>query len=91
MSTPLDDLTVDALRDLGRVREVTGSHKMDRAALLEALEGPVDDALAPWLGRPRAEIYEAAGEAGIEGRMDMDKKELLRALADRVGAAPSEG
>ena len=89
MSVPLDELTVDALRDLGRVRETPGHNDMDRDALLDALGGPAADALAPWLGRPRKEVYEAALEVGVEDAKDKPKKELLEALAER-GATPEE-
>lgn len=81
MTVDLEDLNVDALRDLGRIQDVKGHNDMTRDALLDALDGPVDDALAKWLGKPRKEVYEAAGEAGIEGRKDMQKKDLLQALA----------
>ena len=81
MSTELGDLNVDALKDLARVQKVEGGNDMTRDELLDALEGPVDDALAKWLGKTRQEIYEAAGEAGIEGRQDKQKWELLEALA----------
>jgi hypothetical protein len=83
MSTALDDLSVDALRDLGRVRKVPGHNDMDRDALLDALDGPVDDALARYLGKSRKELYAIAGEKGIENRMDMQKWELLEALAEK--------
>ena len=89
MSVPLDDLTVDALRDLARVREVEGRGDMDREALLDALGGPAGDALAPWLGQPRRQVYEAAADAGVEDAMDMRRKELLEALAER-GARSEE-
>jgi hypothetical protein len=81
MSVPLESLTVDALKDLGRVQKVEGSNDMTRDALLGALDGPVDDALARWLGKTRQEVYAAAGEAGIEDRSDKQKWELLEALA----------
>ncbi|KIT14225.1 hypothetical protein [Jannaschia aquimarina] len=81
MSTPLEDLNVDALKDLGRVQKVEGHNDMTRDELLDALDGPADDDLAKWLGKPRSEIYEAAGEKGIKGRKDMQKWELLEALA----------
>ncbi|CTQ48947.1 hypothetical protein [Jannaschia donghaensis] len=81
MTTDLDDLNVDALKDLGRVQQVEGHNDMTRDELLDALDGPVDDDLAKWLGKSRQEIYDAAGDAGIEGRKDMQKSELLRALA----------
>jgi hypothetical protein len=81
VSTPLEELNVDALKDLGRVRKVPGHNDMNRDELIEALGGPVDDDLARWLGMTRQELYEAAGERGIEGRMDMQKWELLEALA----------
>lgn len=83
MSTALEDLNVDALKDLGRVQKVEGSNDMDRKALLEALDGPVDDDLARWLGRPRKEVYEAALDAGVEDAKDKQKWELLEALAGR--------
>ena len=83
MSIPLEDLNVDALKDLGRVRKVEGSNDMTRDELLAALGGPADDALAPWLGRPRQEIYAAAKEAGVADPMDKEKWELLEALAEK--------
>ncbi|WGH77405.1 hypothetical protein [Jannaschia ovalis] len=83
MTTELKDLNVDALKDLGRVQKLEGHNDMTRDELLEALDGPVDDALAKWLGKPRSEIYEAAGEAGIEDRKDKQKWELLEALAKK--------
>ena len=49
-----------------------------------ALDGPVDDDLARWLGKSRQELYAAAGEKGIDGRMDMRKRELLEALAAKA-------
>ena len=81
MPVELADLTVDALKDLGRVQKVEHSNDMTRDELLAALEGPVDDALAPWLGRTRQALYEAAGERGIEDRQEKQKWELLQALA----------
>ena len=83
MSVELEALSVDALKDLGRVQKVEGSNDMTRDELLHALDGPVDDALARHLGRSRKELYGEAEEAGIEGRMDMQKWELLEALAER--------
>ena len=83
MSTKLEDLTVDAMKDLGRVQKVEGHNDMTRDELLDMLDGPVDDDLARWLGKSRQELYEAAGEKGIDGRMDMQKWELLEALAER--------
>ncbi|WP_179381232.1 hypothetical protein [Jannaschia marina] len=83
MAVDLEELTVGALKDLGRVQKVKGHNDMTRDDLLDALDGPVEDALARWLGKPRAEIYEAAGEAGIEDRKDKQKWELLEALAQR--------
>lgn len=81
--TELEDLTVDALKDLGRVQKVEGHNDMTRDELLEALKGPVDYSISEWLGRPRKELYEVAGERGIEGRKDMQKCELIKALAGR--------
>jgi hypothetical protein len=83
MSVALGDLNVDALKDLGRVQKVEGSNDMTRDELLGALDRPVDDALARYLGRSRQELYEIAGEKGIDGRMDMQKWELLEALAEK--------
>lgn len=84
MPVDLSDLTVDALKDLGRIQKVPGHNDMTRAELLDALDGPVPDALAQYLGRPRQDLYEIAGDKGIEGRKDMAKWELLEALADRA-------
>jgi hypothetical protein len=81
MSVALEDLTVDALKDLGRVQKVEGSNGMTKAELVEALDGPVDDALARWLGKTRQDLYAAAGEAGIEDRKDKQKWQLLEELA----------
>lgn len=89
MSTALEDLNVDALKDLARIQKVEGANDMKRDALVDALDGPVDDALAPWLGRPRKEVYEAAVEAGVDDPKDKQKWELLEALADK-GATPEE-
>ena len=87
MSVALEDLTVDALKDLARVQKVEGANDMKRDALVDALDGPVDDALAPWLGRPRQEVYEAAKAAGIDDPKGREKRELLSALAEE-GATP---
>ncbi|MEM9796246.1 MAG: hypothetical protein AAF919_07140 [Pseudomonadota bacterium] len=81
MSVALEDLNVDALKDLGRVQKVSGHNDMTRDELLEALEGPVDAELAKWLGKSRQDIYQAAGAHGIEDRKDKQKWELLEALA----------
>jgi hypothetical protein len=81
MSVKLEDLSVDALKDLGRVQKVEGSNDMTKDELIAALDGPVDDALAKWLGRTRKELYAAAGEAGIGDRQDKQKWQLLEELA----------
>ncbi|CUH40743.1 hypothetical protein JSE7799_03478 [Jannaschia seosinensis] len=83
MSTKLEDLDVAALKDLARVQAVEGGNDMTRDELLDALDEPVDDVLARWLGKTRQEVYAAAGEAGIEGRQDMQKRDLLEALAKK--------
>lgn len=83
MSTKLEDLDVAALKDLARVQAVEGGNDMTRDELLDALDGPVDDALARWLGKTRQEVYAAAGEAGIDDRKEMQKRDLLEALAKK--------
>ncbi|SEN41385.1 hypothetical protein [Palleronia pelagia] len=83
MPVELSELSKDALRDLGSVRELGGHTDMTRDALLDALDGPVEDDIAEWLGRTRAEVYEAAKEAGIEAPMDKDKRTLILELAGR--------
>ena len=81
MPVELEDLSADALRDLGSVRELGGHTDMTKDALIDALDGPVEDDLAKWLGRSRQEIYEAAQDAGIEGAKDKDKRTLILELA----------
>jgi hypothetical protein len=90
VSTELADLNVDALHDLARIQKVEGGNDMNRDALVDALDGPVPDTLAPWLGRPRREVYEAAKAAGIDGAKDMQKWELLEALSE-AGETPGQG
>ncbi|SHI99241.1 hypothetical protein SAMN04488012_10419 [Palleronia salina] len=83
MPVELSELSKDALRDLGSVRELGGHTDMTRDELLNALDGPVEDDIAGWLGRPRAEVYEAAKQAGIDAPMDKDKRTLILELAGR--------
>lgn len=82
MPTALADLNADALRDLGRVQKVSGANDMTRDQLLDALDGPVDDGMARWLGQSRRDLYLEAKERGIDGVMDMDKWELILALSE---------
>lgn len=82
MSVALDDLNVDALKDLGRIQKVPGSNDMTRDELLEALAGPVDDDVARWLGLRRQELYAEAKSRGVEAPMDKQKWELIEALAN---------
>lgn len=81
MPVELDELNVDALKDLGRVRKVEGHNDMTRDELLDALDGPVDDDMAELLGKSRKELYEMSKDAGIDDPMDKQKWELIEALA----------
>lgn len=82
MPVDLEDLSVNALKDLGRLQELPGHNDMTREELLNQLDGPVDDATARWLGRTRQDLYAEAQSRGIDGLKDLRKKNIIRALAN---------
>ncbi len=72
--TELEDLTVDALKDLGRVQKVEGHNDMTRDELLEALKGPVDYSIAKMARPPAQGALRGRGRArhrGVQGHAEM--------------------
>lgn len=72
-----DDETYEALRD-------EGYSKSKAAAIANAqANDSIDHDSTPLEDRTKGELYEQAQELDIEGRSDMNKDELIKAIRDK--------
>ena len=72
-----DEETYDALRDEG--------YSKSKAAAIDNAQAndSIDHDSTPFEDRTKDELYEQAQELDIEGRSDMTKDELIKAIRDK--------